>query len=218
MSRSISESLLSLFRGKTSADELLKSTKIIKQIFIGLCFLDNKNPNSIARLIFGNIVCHASLFFCMGQKNSKTGVIVQYGKYKYIDKETLTDKNAIDLLKNVDNIGFPYKTKGGLIFGELEYNTYKKEYCTIAYIKPNFFKSITLSKFLEEVTKDHIWDYDSYEFRNHNCQHFAAEAVKVLNLKYNAINIEIFDNSKIEGEEDDAAIPSVILKQLKENN
>ena len=68
MSTSISSSLLSIFKSGTSADDLLKSTEIIKKMMIGISYLDNKNPKSVMRLIFGDEVSHASLFFLWEKK------------------------------------------------------------------------------------------------------------------------------------------------------
>ena len=177
MSVSSSSSLLSLFKSGASADDLLKSKEIIKKMMIGISYLDNKNPKSVMRTIFGDEVSHASLFFFMGEKkNSKTGVLVQYGKYEYI-------KNKKDILgQDAKSIGYPYKEKGGLIFGEIEFNIFKKEFCTIAYIKPKItYHQITLAKFLEEVTKNKTWDYNSYSVLYQNCKDFVAEAVRVIN-------------------------------------
>jgi ubiquitin C-terminal hydrolase len=86
MSVSSSESLMNLFKGGKSADELLKSTEIIKKMIIGISNLDNKNPNSLAHRVFGNIVSHASKFFNMGQKNSKTGIQFNMENMNYIKK------------------------------------------------------------------------------------------------------------------------------------
>ena len=212
MSLTSISSLISLFKAGLSADDLLKSKEIIKNMIIGISCLDNEIPNSLARIIFGDVVSHASLFLSMGdKKNSKTGVLVQYGKYEYI-------KNKKEVIgKNLDSLGYVYKEKGGLIFGEIDYNLFKKDFCSICYIKPKIDKQITLSKLIEEVTKNKVWDLASYSVLYHNCQHFVAESIRVLNPKYNPELIEIVDNSKIQGKDDEAAIPPVILEQLKKN-
>jgi excinuclease UvrABC nuclease subunit len=212
MSLTSISSLISLFKAGLSADDLLKSKEIIKNMIIGISCLDNENPNSLARIIFGDVVSHASLFLSMGdKKNSKTGVLVQYGKYEYI-------KNKKEVIgKNLDSLGYVYKEKGGLNFGEIDYNLFKKDFCSICYIKPKIDKQITLSKLIEEVTKNKVWDLASYSVLYHNCQHFVAESIRVLNPKYNPELIEIVDNSKIQGKDDEAAIPPVILEQLKKN-
>ena len=203
-------SLLNIFKSGTSADDLLKSTKIIKRMIIGISYLDNKNPNSLLRTIFGDEVSHSSIFFSMEEKNTKNGILVQYGKYEYI-------KNKKEVLgKDVNAIGYPYKEKGGLIFGEIDFNSYKKEFCTIANIKFKITRQqFTLSKFLEEITKNKTWDYNSYSVKNQNCKDFVAEAIKILKPNYNENLIEILDNSKVEGKDDEAIIPYVILNELK---
>lgn len=213
MSCSSSASLLSIFKGGKSADDLLKSTEIIKRIFIGFSYIDNKNPNSIARRIFGDEVSHASLLFMMGKKNCETGILVQYGKYEYI-------KNKKEILNNeAKTIGYPYGEKGGLIFGEINYNLYKKEFCSICCIKPLIdHQQMTLNKFIEEVKKKGPWDYNSYSVLSHNCQHFVAAGISIIKPKYNNNLIEITDNTYFQGkEEEEDGIPKVILNQLKQN-
>ena len=129
-------SLLNIFKSGTSADDLLKSTKIIKRMIIGISYLDNKNPNSLLRTIFGDEVSHSSIFFSMEEKNTKNGILVQYGKYEYI-------KNKKDILgQDAKSIGYPYKEKGGLIFGEIEFNIFKKEYKSMSYNLDLVIKSL----------------------------------------------------------------------------
>lgn len=213
MSVSSSSSLLNFFKGGKSADELLKSTEIIKQIFIGLSFLDNKNPKSLTRRIFGDDASHASFLFMMGKKNNKSGILVQYGKYEYIK-----DKKEV-LGFDVNTIGYPYDKKGGLIFGEIEYNLYKKEFCTICSIKLNLdYQQMTLNKFIEEIKKEGPWDYYSYSVLNRNCQHFVAAGIKILRPKYNQDLIDINDNTYFQGKENEEdGLPGCILKELKKN-
>ena len=131
MSFSSSSSLLNFFKGGTSADELLKSQKIIKKVYIGLSHLEQNTGNKLARAIFGDEVSHASFFFTMGEKLSEKGILVQYGKYEYIKNK----KEVLGL--NVNAIGYPYEEKGGLIFGEIEFNLYKKEFCSTRTINQN---------------------------------------------------------------------------------
>ena len=209
---SSSESLINLFKGGKTADELLKSTEIIKKMIIGISYLDNKNPNSLARRIFGDIISHASIFFSMGKKNSKTGVLIQYGKYEYVKN----NKNILDV--EAKTIGYVYGEKAGLIFGEIEFNVFKKEFCTICAIVPRLCHlQMTLKKFIEEVKKLGQWDLESYNFKNHNCQNFVAAGIKVINPKYNPDFIEITDNSNFEDDDDEKGLPPVIIQQLNKN-
>jgi hypothetical protein len=48
--------------------------------------LNIENPNSLAYIVFANIVSDVLIFFNMSQKNAKTGILIQYEKYKYIKK------------------------------------------------------------------------------------------------------------------------------------
>lgn len=213
MSNSSSSSLLNLFKGGASADELLKSKEIIKQIYIGLSYLDNNNPKSIARTIFGDEASHASFFFMMGKKLSKKGILVQYGKYEYIK-----DKKEV-LGCDVSTIGYPYEKKGGFIYGEIEYNLYKKEFCTICSIKLKLdYQQMTLNKFIEEIKKEGPWDLASYSVIKRNCKDFVAAGIRILKPKYNQDLIDVNDNTYFQGKENEEdGLPDVILKELKKN-
>ena len=55
------------------------------------------------------------------------------------------------------------KKKGCLIFREIYFNSCKKEFSTIANIKFKITRQqFTLSKFLDDITKNKTWDYNSY--------------------------------------------------------
>jgi nitrous oxidase accessory protein NosD len=55
--------------------------------------LNIENTNSLAYIVFANIVSDVLIFFNMSQKNAKTGILIQYEKYKYIKK----NKNILDV-------------------------------------------------------------------------------------------------------------------------
>lgn len=204
-------SLIAMFKGNKTADQLIQSTEIIKNMIIGISYLDNNNPNGKFRKIFGNIISHASIFFFLGKKNRETGIIVQYGKYAYI-------KEKKDILKKeAETIGYPYGERGGLIFGEMKYNDFIDEFCTICSIKPILGKKqITLKKFIEEVKKNGVWDLNSYNYFSHNCQDFAAVGISIINPKYHPSLIHIKDN-RMFGEDEEGGVPTVIIKQLNKN-
>jgi hypothetical protein len=82
---------MNFFKGVKSIDELLKSTEI-KKMIVGISNLDNKNPNSLSYIIFENIVSHASIFSKVGQKNFKTGILIQYGKCEYFIFKIIYDE------------------------------------------------------------------------------------------------------------------------------
>ena len=213
MSFSNSSSLLNFFKGGTSADELLKSQKIIKKVYIGLSHLEQNTGNKLARAIFGDEVSHASFFFMMEEKLSGKGILVQYGKYEYIKNK----KEVLGL--NVNAIGYPYEEKGGLIFGEIEFNLYKKEFCSICTIKPKLdHRQMTLKNFIEEIKKEGPWDLKSYSVIYRNCKHFVAAGIRILKPKYNNDLIDVTDDTYFRGKaKEEDGIPEVIIKELKKN-
>lgn len=213
MSFSSSSSLLNFFKGGTSADELLKSQKIIKKVYIGLSHLEQNTGNKLARAIFGDEVSHASFFFMMEEKLSGKGILVQYGKYEYIKNK----KEVLGL--NVNAIGYPYEEKGGLIFGEIEFNLYKKEFCSICTIKPKLdHRQMTLKNFIEEIKKEGPWDLKSYSVIYRNCKHFVAAGIRILKPKYNNDLIDVTDDTYFIGnKKEEDGIPKVIIKELKKN-
>ena len=213
MSFSSSSSLLNFFKGGTSADELLKSQKIIKKVYIGLSHLEQNTGNKLARAIFGDEVSHASFFFMMEEKLSGKGILVQYGKYEYIKNK----KEVLGL--NVNAIGYPYEEKGGLIFGEIEFNLYKKDFCSICTIKPKLdHRQMTLKNFIEEIKKEGPWDLKSYSVIYRNCKHFVAAGIRILKPKYNNDLIDVTDDTYFRGKaKEEDGIPEVIIKELKKN-
>ena len=91
-SQSTSESLLKLFNGKKSSEELLKQLYIIKSIKIGLSYLNEENKPKIWDEMLKGEIKHSSIYLRLeNEKQERTGVLVQYGKYKFIKKE-LTQK------------------------------------------------------------------------------------------------------------------------------
>ena len=213
MSFSSSSSLLNFFKGGTSADELLKSQKIIKKVYIGLSHLKQNTGNKLARAIFGDEVSHASFFFMMEEKLSEKGILVQYGQYEYIKNK----KEVMGL--NVNAIGYPYEEKGGLIFGEIEYKLYKKEFCSICTIKPKLdHRQMTLKNFIEEIKKEGPWDLKSYSVMYRNCKDFVAAGIRILKPKYNNDLIDVTDDTYFRGKvKEEDGIPDVIRKELKKN-
>ena len=185
-------------------DNSLKGRKI-KNMIIGI---NGENVKSLSNMIFGNNIRYTSLFF-LYENNSGEGVMAQYGKFKY-EK----DKKEFFGIKLDNYCWYPYKEKGGLIFAEMDFNTYIKKFCSIAKIKIYLDKKMYFYEFLEKIKKNNEWDYNSYNINKHNCHDFVAEAIKIFNFEYKPTSLKILDESLLE-EEDEIIIPSVILKILK---
>lgn len=207
-SRSTSESLMKLFKGKKNSNELLSSTSIIKGMKIGISFLSEDNKPTILNNIFGSEFSHTSIFFKLElPENKKTGVIVQYGKYEYIDKKKFKSEDG------ANNIGFPYGKDGGLMFGEMDEKQFEEIYCTagsiICYLGKNFSKMI-FKAFLDEVKKiNGPWDLKSYDPVKKSCQDFVVAALQVIKPGFN----EQMVNIKMENFE----IPVIIDTELKKH-
>lgn len=188
-SQSTSESLLKLFNGKKSSEELLKQLYIIKSIKIGLSYLNEENKPKIWDEMLKGEIKHSSIYLRLeNEKQERTGVLVQYGKYKFIKKE-LTQKN---LQPNICNIGFPYGQRGGLMFGEIEYTDFRDRFCSGGLIHPridpNRGVQMTLNNFFKRVKeKSKIpWDLDHYDPKTHSCQEFVAAALQVIQVDYSS--------------------------------
>ena len=149
----------------------------------------------------------------MEEKLSENVILVQYGKYEYIKNK----KEVLGL--NVNAIGYPYGDKGGLIFGEIEFNLYKKEFCSICIIAPKLDHcKMTLKNFIEEIKKEGPWDLNSYNVKNRNCNDFVAAGIRILKPKYNNDFIVVTDDTYFRGNcKEEDVLPAVIIKELKKN-
>jgi len=212
-SQSTSESLLKLFNGKKSSEELLQQLYIIKSIKIGLSYLNKENKSNFWDELFKGEVKHSSIYLSLENENhEKTGVLVQYGKYEFIQKEWI-QKN---LQPNICNIGFPYGQRGGLMFGEINFSDFRDIFCSAGLIHPRIDPKkgvqMTLSNFFKRVKKidKNPWDLDHYEAGSHSCQEFVAAALKVIQVDYSS-DQDKDDNLK---EED---IPSAIRSELEKH-
>jgi hypothetical protein len=207
-SKSSSDSLISLFKGKRSADDLLSSTSIIKGMRIGISYLSQDNKPTVLNDIFGTEFTHTSIFFKLELPNNKTtGALVQYGKYEYIDK----NKYKFDEEFNVNTIGYPYGKEGGLIFGEMDNKLFESTFCTVGCINlllGKNFPKMTLKNFIEEVKKiNGPWDIKSYDPMKKSCQEFVVAALQVIRPG--------FSNQLVNLKNSNDPIPEVIERELQ---
>jgi hypothetical protein len=205
-SGSASESLINLFKSKENVSELLTERSIIKGMRIGISYLTANNKPSFLNDIFGSEFTHAAIYLKL-EKNTgeESGVLVQYGKYQYIEK----DKYG-EILKN---IGFLYKEKGGVVYGIMENETFEKIFCSageIPLILTKKHPKITLKKFLEEIkNKNGPWDCSHYDIQDKNCQHFVVASLKILKPDYCSSQLKLNESMK--------TIPIVIEEELKKH-
>ena len=127
----------------------------------------------------------------------ESGVLVQYGYYKYNEK----DKSIV----------FPYKEKGGLFFGEMDYETFKNNFCNVGEIPLILFKvqRITLKKFLYDIKNiNDPWELEHFNILQKNYLNFVVASLKIINPGYNESLFKLKNNMEI---------PPVIKKELKKH-
>ena len=185
-------------------NDLLTDISIIKKMRIGISYLSKDNKPTWLNDIFGSEFTHAAIHFTIEMNGNQSGVLVQYGQYKYIEKDNYG--------KTIKNIGFPYKEKGGLVFGEMDDDIFEKNFCSVGEIPLIITKKhpkITLKKFLDEVkNKNGPWDFEHYDEINKNCQHFVVAGLQIIKPLYSDSQVKLKNNMKI---------PVVIESELKKH-
>ena len=203
-SESISDCLINLFKNKKNANDLLTDISIIKKMRIGISYLSKDNKPTWLNDIFGSEFTHAAIHFTIEMNGNQSGVLVQYGQYKYIEKDNYG--------KTIKNIGFPYKEKGGLVFGEMDDDIFEKNFCSVGEIPLIITKKhpkITLKKFLDEVkNKNGPWDFEHYDKVNKSCQDFVVAGLQIIKSFYSDSQVKLKNNMKI---------PFVIENELKKH-
>ena len=195
-------SLIKLLKPKENKNtkELLLNFSIIKKMKIGISDLMDRNKDIFLNDLFGSEFTHTSIFFKVELPgNRQTGIIVQYGKFEYTDKD------------ESGNIGFPYEKEGGLMFGEMDDKTFEDNYCTygsIVLILGRCFPKMPFKNFLEKVKAiNGPWNFQNYDPIK-KCSHdFVVAALKVIKPGF----YEDFVNIKYK----DGQIPVIIDNELR---
>ena len=207
-SGSVSDSLLNIFSGKIKAEDFLTKAFIIKNIKIGFSYLSEQNKPTFLDQLFKGEMVHAAIYFGVESTESKTGILVQYGKYEPLKKENIKK----ELHNNIKNIGFPYGDKGGLMFAEIDFIKFKEIFCSAGLIYPRIDKKnvqMTVNNFFEKVKNiNGPWILDKYNAHEKSCQDFVVAAIKVINPIY---------SSEQDKDDDlqDENIPVVIRQELE---
>ena len=161
-STSLSDDLLKNCSGNIKYKDLITKPYIIIKLEIGFSYLNDKNKESFFDIIFKGEIKHSAIYLKVRDKDSETGVVVQYGKYEYINREKIKG----ELKNNVENIGFIYNEKGGLMVATIDYKIFKNIFCTAGSIRTKIDKDETMSlkDFLTRVKIfNGPWDLQSYD-------------------------------------------------------
>lgn len=195
-------SLIKLLKPKENKNtkELLVNFSIIKKMKIGISYLMDGNKDIFLNNLFGSKFLHTSIFFKVELPgNRQTGIIVQYGKFEYTDKD------------ESGNIGFPYEKEGGLMFGEMDDTTFEDNYCTygsIVLILGRCFPKMPFKNFLEKVKAiNGPWNFQYYDPIKKCSQDFVVAALQVIKPGF----CEDLGDIKVK----DGQIPVIINNELR---
>ena len=154
---------------------------------------------------FSKNFAHASLLLIntnsdVADESRGDGIIIEYGDYS----PTMSD----DEIKSVEKgrVIYRYGDKGGLRYYAFKYTEFLETFGDICYvsmdIKPEY--QVTFQYFLDKVApeSENDWIKEKYNISilkgsaNHNCQSFAAKALKILKPSFDPNNIIKKDTSR----------------------
>ena len=154
---------------------------------------------------FSKNFAHASLLLIntnsdVADESRGDGIIIEYGDYspKMSDEEIKSVKEG--------RVIYRYGDKGGLRYYAFKYTEFLETFGDICYvsmdIKPEY--QVTFQYFLDKVApeSENDWIKEKYNISilkgsaNHNCQSFAAKALKILKPSFDPNNIIKKDTSK----------------------
>lgn len=174
--------------------------ELIKRAYIGLSLLDK---STVKKWAVGVNYVHAAIFMGSSEQINFEGIILEFGVYDYEDDE---------------RIKYEYDLKGGMRYGKMKYDVFKKQLATASLINIDLSKSpkVRFNNLLEKLKENDSWTKEDYSCFNKNCQHFIAKVISILKPKYTPLGILPGENADlIEGKMVEDIIPSPILEELK---
>ena len=91
-STSLSDALLKNCSGNIKYKDLITKPYLIIKLEIGFSYLNDKNKESLFDRLFKGEIKHSAIYLKVRDEDSETGVIVQYGKYEYINREKIKEE------------------------------------------------------------------------------------------------------------------------------
>ena len=186
------------------ARKIREQNNLIKRVTLGISNISNNvNKSPIIPNVVKKEVVHVAFFIQDQDGFSNKGIILDYGKYEYINDEKLV---------------FEYKEEGGLRFGYIEYQAFMLDSGKAAMVNLDISKSppVRFNYLIDTLKKNGNWRQKDYSSTKHNCQDFAIEVIKIIKPKFTPIGIMPGENSSlIEGKTPEQIIPKGILETLK---
>ena len=186
------------------ARKITEQNNFIKKAILGISRISNDiNKLSIVPNFIKTEIVHVAFFIQDQDTFSNKGIILDYGKYNYIDDEKLV---------------FEYNVEGGLRFGYIDYQSFMKDSGKAAMVNLDITKSskIRFNYLIDTLKEDGNRRQKDYSSTSHNCQDFAVEVIKILKPKFTESAIMPGENSTlIEGKNVEEIIPKKILNTLK---
>ena len=182
------------------AAQINVNNEMIKKAYIGLSLLDK---STIKKWAVGANYVHASIFMGASEEINFEGIILEFGVYDYEDDP---------------RIKYEYDVKGGMRYGKMKYDIFKKTLASACLVNLDLSKSqkITFNTLIEKLKENDSWKKEDYSVYKKNCQHFIAKAISILQPKFTPIGILPGENSDlIEGKMVEEIIPKSILNELK---
>lgn len=197
--------------GGSSSSSSSSTTSIIKKLNdnkIASCVL---GISKIGLNTFNKNFAHAALFLSdhkcdESDQQRGEGIIIEYGEYPSKDDKIIEEKKVKE-----GNVIYHYdEEKGAIKKGGLRYysNTlieFKKIFCDICYVDMEMknYNEITFMYFIDKIAskKEEKWTKEKYKVnlnpffgKNHHCQIFAAEALKILKPDFRPKDIIVIAN------------------------
>lgn len=175
-------------------------------------------------MIAGKNYVHSALWLSDKdfENTNEKGLLIEYGYYEQEKELEYYMDDGKQKMKVVDkkNVIYHYKEKGGLRYYVKNYEDYKLIFATIAYvdldIEPE--NQIMFKDFINKIApvKENEWIQKNYDFLRKNCQHFCANALKLLKPVFSLKDIIIIDK-KNASQKRDSIIPNCIINVLNSN-
>ena len=160
------------------ARKIREQNNLIKRVTLGISNISNNvNKSPIIPNVVKKEVVHVAFFIQDQDGFSNKGIILDYGKYEYINDEKLV---------------FEYKEEGGLRFGYIEYQAFMLDSGKAAMVNLDISKSppVRFNYLIDTLKKNGNWRQKDYD----KCQNNIPE---YKNIKKSGIELSLYHLIKL---------------------